>query len=45
MIEQTAAHPGVEAGDIPDDRSMKLLEYAVSLVAMVAAIALALAAH
>lgn len=45
MIEQPAVPTAVDAAEGPNDRSMKMLEYAVSLIAALAAVALAFAGH
>lgn len=45
MIEQTTVTSATQSNDLPDDRSMKVLEYAVSLVAILAAVVLAFASH
>jgi hypothetical protein len=45
MIEQQTVQSAAQASDAPDDRSMKVLEYAVSLIAVLAAALLAVASH
>ena len=45
MIEQQTVQSAAQASDAPDDWSMKVLEYAVSLIAVLAAALLAVASH
>jgi hypothetical protein len=45
MIEQTTVNSATQSNDLSEDRSMKMLEYAVSLVAILAAVLLAFASH
>lgn len=45
MIEQTTVNSATQSNDLREDRSMKVLEYAVSLVAILSAVLLAFASH
>ena len=45
MIEQSTVRSATTTRNIPEDRSMKVLEYAVSLIAILAAALLAFASH